>query len=126
MNITYVYPTGELSDRRVQVRCKNLAEAIQQTGYHQASLVDLNSFLLPTEPARQACQKADVIVIYKHLYGAALGMVEYWKARDKKVLVDFDQALDLLPADFEEHAFWNEPERPANPAAPGRTQASPL
>jgi hypothetical protein len=125
MIVTYIYPTGELNDRRVQVRCKNPAEAIQQTGWHQANLIDLDSFLQQGEAARETCQKSDVLVIYKHLYGAALGMVEYWKARDKKVLVDFDEALDLLPCDFESRAFWTQA-GPQGPAAPGRMQASPL
>ncbi len=129
MNITYIYPTGMLDDVHVQVRCKNLADAIQQTGWHQASLLDLDSFLAQTEPALTTCQRSDLLVIFKHLYGAALPMVEYWKARDKKVLLDFDQALDLIPPDLAEYRFWMDAESASEregTACRGRMQASPL
>jgi hypothetical protein len=56
-------------------------------------------------------------------------MVEYWKARDKKVLVDFDEALDLIPPDLAGYRFWVGAEsgldRDCLPNR-GRMQASPL
>lgn len=106
MIVTYIYPSAENDHQRVQLRCKNLSDAIRRTGQHQSFLLDLDSFLNMTEEAQELCSRSDILVIYKHLYGRALRMVQFWKARDKRVLVDFDEALNLIPPDFEEYQFW--------------------
>jgi hypothetical protein len=129
MIITYIYPGGEPNNHRIQVRCRNLSEAIQRTGLHQSFLLDLDSFLKQSEQAQSICARSDILVIYKHLYGAALRMVAYWKARDKRVLVDFDEALNLIPPDFKEYGFWMSGEmnsQTRDELVGGRTQASPL
>jgi len=129
MIITYIHPNLESQDQRVQLRCKNLSEAIQRTGAHQSFLLGLDAFLNQTDEAQQICSGSDILVIYKYLYGQALRMVQFWKARDKRVLVDFDEALDLIPSDFEEHRFWtseNLQPQMEDALAGGRSQATPL
>jgi hypothetical protein len=54
------------------------------------------------------CGGSDILVIYRYLYGPILTTVEYWKARDKKVIVDFDQAVNYLTDDKPGYSFWFE------------------
>ncbi len=124
MIVTYIYPLAENDQLHVQLRCKNLAGAINRTGLHKSFLLDLDSFLNQSEDAQQICTQSDILVIYKHLYGHALRMVQYWQARDKKVLVDFDEALDMIPPDFDEHAFWKS--ETTSPLSARRERSSPL
>ena len=129
MIVTYIYPPSEHDQQRIQLRCKNLSEAICRTRTHKSFLLDLDSFLNQTEEAQLICAQSDILVIYKHLYGPALRLVQFWKARDKRVLVDFDEALDLLPLDFEERDFWmttNLSPQATDRLAGGRASASPL
>jgi hypothetical protein len=107
LHISYIYPTSDTDQHHVQIRCQNLVDAIQRGGQHRASRLDINSFVQRTDEAVEICQSADALVIYKYLYGSILRQIEYWKARDKKVLVDFDEAIDLLPPETLAYRFWN-------------------
>jgi hypothetical protein len=104
---------------RVHLRVRNTAEAIQRTGLHQARLLDLDLFMENTAEAVSICQEADVIVIHRYLYGMVLEKVQYWKAREKKIIVDFDQPLDLLTPDMPEYEFWMQANGLPEPAAAG-------
>jgi hypothetical protein len=106
VKITYVYPDEEKDRYRVQIRCRNLVNAIRSTGWHQADLLDLTSFAQQTEAAYEICSGSDIIVIYKYLYGPIFKAAQYWKARDKKVVLDIDEAVECIPPDLEEYRFW--------------------
>ena len=106
MIVTYIY-SDVLTDRiRIQVRCRNLADAINRTGIHRANLLDMASFVQNTERAQEICDASDLLVIYRYLYGPILTAVQYWKARDKKVIVDFDQAFNYLTENKTAYSFW--------------------
>jgi hypothetical protein len=104
--IAYICSKSPNDQYRVQIRCKNIAEAIQRTGYHTAHLVDLESFIQNTPEAQDVCQKADLLVIHRHLYGAVIKTILLWKARGKKVIADFDEAVNLITPDMPAYAFW--------------------
>ncbi len=106
MVVTYIY-SDVLTDRiRAQVRCRNLVDAINRTGTHRANLLDMASFVQNTERAQAVCGESDLLVVYRYLYGPILTAVQYWKARDKKVIVDFDQAFNYLTENKAAHSFW--------------------
>ena len=106
MVITYIFSKRLEDQIRVQLRCRNLADAINRTGYHSANLLDINSFAKNTPESRRVCAGSDILVIYRYLYGPILAMVQYWKARDKKVIVDLDQAVNHLTGGLPDHPFW--------------------
>jgi hypothetical protein len=108
--ITYIHSDRLEDQTRIQLRCRNLADAINRTGSHRASLLDLSSFTQNTPKAQKICAESDILVIYRYLYGPILKAIEYWKARDKKVIVDFDQALNYLTPDMPDYSFWVEGE----------------
>jgi glycosyltransferase involved in cell wall biosynthesis len=106
--ITYIYSTYPDDQIRVQIRCRNLVDAINRTGLHSANLLDMNSFIQNTADVQKICLGSDLLVIYRYLYGPILNALQYWKARDKKVIVDFDQAFNYLTADKPGYSFWVE------------------
>jgi hypothetical protein len=106
--ITYIYSNCLEDQIRIQLRCRNLVDAINRTGVHQANLLDINSFAQNTPDAQKMCAESDILIIYRYLYGPILNALQYWKARDKKVIVDFDQAINYLSDDKPGYSFWFE------------------
>lgn len=106
MIITYIYSNNPTDTLRVQSRCRNFADAINRIGWHSANLLDLETFIQNTPEAHAVCEASDLLVIHRYLYGPVLQAIEYWKARDKKVIVDFDQAINYLTPDIPIHSFW--------------------
>lgn len=106
MIITYIYSNNPADALRVQLRCRNFADAINRIGWHSANLLDLEAFIQNTPEAQETCKAADLLVIHRYLYEPVLQAIEYWKARDKKVIVDFDQAINYLTPDIPIHSFW--------------------
>jgi hypothetical protein len=104
--VAYICSKSPNDQYRVQIRCKNIAEAIQRTGYHTAHLVDLEDFVQNAPEAQLICQKADLLVIHRHLYGAVIKTILLWKARGKKIIADFDEAVNLITPDMPAYAFW--------------------
>src|SRR5215216_4909516 len=106
MIITYIHSNFPEDALRVQLRCRNFADAINRISWHGANLLDLESFIQNTPEAQRVCASSDLLVVHRYLFGPVLQAVEYWKARDKKVVVDFDQAINSLSPDIPSHSFW--------------------
>jgi len=106
MIVTYIHSNHSEDQFRVQLRCRNFADAINRIGWHGANLLDLDSFIQNTLEARQLCDGSDLLVVHRYLYGPVLHAIEYWKARDQKVIVDFDQAIDCLTPEIPGYSFW--------------------
>jgi hypothetical protein len=125
--ITYIC-SNRLEDKiRVQLRVRNFADAINRTGLHLAHVIDLDSFIKNTPEAHKICVRSDVLIIYRYLHGPILKAIQYWKAREKRIVVDFDQAINHLTPDMPDYSFWLEgapltsnsgidfPEKPIDP-----------
>ena len=108
MIVTYVHSSSPIDQFRVQLRCRNFADAITRMGWHTANLLDINSFIQNSPEAQAICLASDLIVVHRYLYGPVLRAVQYWKARDKKVIVDFDQAINYLAPNCPGYSFWME------------------
>ncbi len=52
------------------------------------------------------CLESDIIVIYKKVYGKVITAIHHWQAREKTIIVDFDEAYQLLEPDSDEYRFW--------------------
>ena len=106
MIVTYIHSNHPADNFRVQLRCRNFVDAINRLGCHHANLLDLDSFIQNTAEAQQVCGESDLLVIHRYLYGPVFPPIEYWKARDKKIIVDFDQAVNHLTSDIPCSSFW--------------------
>lgn len=108
MIVTYIHSNSPSVQKCVQTRCRNLVSAIRRTGWHKAHLLDLGNFVSNTSKAQEICAESDLLVVHRFLYGPVIRMLQSWKARDKKVIIDIDEAVDRLPPESESYRFWNE------------------
>lgn len=106
MKVVYVYADTPLEWNCSEWRCAVPARAVNRTTRHSAALLSLKDFALNTPQARAACEPADVIAVQRNLYGPVLSAILHWKARDKVVIADFDDAYDLTPATNPSYPFW--------------------
>lgn len=111
MHIVYVYANSSEEWNSAEWRCAIPARAIQRSRLHTAQLLDIQSFAQNTPQAQKACLEADVIVIQRDLFGPVLNPIQRWKARDKIVIADFDDAYQLMPATDKDYHFWVEGKR---------------
>jgi glycosyltransferase involved in cell wall biosynthesis len=108
MKIVYVYADSSEEWNSSEWRCSTPARAINRTGRHKASLLNMEDFVHNTDRAIDVCSEADLISVQRNLFGAVLSAIQYWKARDKVVIADFDDAYDLMhPSNLNYH-FWSE------------------
>jgi hypothetical protein len=106
--ITFICSNRPEDQIRVQLRFRNLADAINRTGLHLARIIDLEAFINRTTEAHNICSRSDLLVIQRYLYGPVLTNIQYWKACEKKIIVDFDQAIDHLIPEMSDYSFWME------------------
>ncbi len=116
MNLLCIYANEPQNQLRLQFRCRNLADALNRTPPHRAALLPLHSFLQHTPQAQDLCQQADALLLYRQACANVLPAIEYWKARDKKIIIDFDEAPHYLDPTDPDFAFWNE--TPASASLP--------
>jgi hypothetical protein len=106
MNIVYVYADSKIEWNSSEWRCAVPARAIKKTQRHSAVLIDMESFAKNTPEAKKICNDCDLIVIQRNLFGPVLKTIQYWKARDKAVIVDFDDAYNLMEPGICNYEFW--------------------
>lgn len=106
MNVVYVYADGEREWNCSEWRCAVPARALNRTGRHTAQMLSIQDFANRTPAADAACGPADLIVVQRNLFGPVLAAIQHWKARDKVVLADFDDAYDVMPPNNPSYRFW--------------------
>lgn len=108
MNIIYVYADQPHEWNCSEWRCAVPARAIQRTGRHRAWMLSIQDFSQNTPEAQEVCGQADVIVVQRNLFGQVLSAMQHWKARDKTIIVDFDDAYNLMHPSNGAYEFWIE------------------
>jgi hypothetical protein len=106
MIITYVYPNEPENWENIEWRCLVPAAAINRTGIHKANVLSDSEFSNNSNDCIAACLESDIIVIYKKVYGKVITAIHHWQAREKIIIVDFDEAYQLLDPDSDEYHFW--------------------
>jgi glycosyltransferase involved in cell wall biosynthesis len=106
MNIVYVYADRPTEWNSSEWRCAVPARAINQTRRHSALMMSIDEFAGNFPPAQVMCAQADIIVVQRNLIGQVLSAIQHWKARDKVVIADFDDAFDLIPSSHPSHPYW--------------------
>lgn len=108
MKITYVYPEGQDHWFNADWRCNIPARAINRSGRHGARLLGNVRFSENSSEAQEICKQSDIIVVYHDLWGRTLSVIQHWRARDKTVIADFDEAYHLLEKNDSRFDFWME------------------
>ena len=107
MRVVYVFADHPSEWNSSEWRCAVPARAINRTHLHQAEMLSIHDFAQNTPTAQTACGQADILVIQRNLIGPVLAAVQHWKARDKVVIADFDDAYPLMPESSPSYAYWN-------------------
>ncbi len=106
MRIVYVYADNSHEWNCSEWRCAVPARAINRTSQHTAMLISMADFAKNSPEAQEVCSLADVIVVERNLVGPVLASIQHWKARDKVVIADFDDAYDLMPSSNPSYLYW--------------------
>ena len=110
MRLTYIYPQEENLWDNLEWRCYTPARAINRNGRHTANLLPLHEFINRTPEAERICERSDVLIVYRNLWGKALSVIQHWMAHGKVVVADFDEAYPLIPPSSQDYSFWNQGE----------------
>ncbi|MEI7989736.1 MAG: glycosyltransferase [Chloroflexota bacterium] len=108
MRIVYIYSDNPLEWNSSEWRCAVPARALNRSGVHIARLLSKNDFIKNTSKVQDACRLADVLMIERSLYGPMLSAIQHWKAQDKVVIADFDDAYHIITQDNVSYPFWKE------------------
>ncbi|MFZ5809924.1 MAG: glycosyltransferase [Chloroflexota bacterium] len=108
MHIVFVYADSQEEWNSSEWRCAIPSRAINRTGRHHASLLSIESFAKNTPDALEICGGADVLVVERNLFGPVLTAIQYWKARDKVIIADFDDAYTCMHPTNLNYRFWAE------------------
>lgn len=106
MNVIYVFADNAQEWNSSEWRCAIPARAINRTRRHSAQLLSIAEFAENSPRAQSLCGAADLIVVQRNLVGAVLTAIQHWKARDKAVVADFDDAYDLMPPNNPSYPYW--------------------
>ncbi len=108
MNIVYVFADNLLEWNSSEWRCAIPARAINRTQRHHADMLSISDFARNTPASQAVCSAADVIVVQRNLFGLVLSAIQHWKARDKILVADFDDAYQLMPSSNASYPFWGQ------------------
>ena len=107
MNVTYVYADDPHSENCTKWNCYYPAEAINRTGVHHANIMHVNQFSQNTPEVQKMCNRSDIIIVERNLFGDVLTFMQYWRIRNKSVLAIFDDGYNYLLEDNPAYAFWH-------------------
>ncbi len=108
MKLVYFYADSRQEWNCSEWRCAIPARAINKRAGHAAEMLHVAEFAGQTPRARAACRDADIIVVQRLLFGQVLDAIQYWRARGKAVVADFDDAYDLMPPSNPGYRYWGE------------------
>jgi hypothetical protein len=105
MNIVFVFADSLADWNSSEWRCVVPTRAINRSKRNSAQMLSITEFAENLPPAQAVCRRADVIVVQRQLIGQVLQAIQHWKARDKVVIADFDDAYDLIPCDHPDYPY---------------------
>lgn len=100
-----------------QWRCLTPASAMNRTPGWKAKLIHVSGFLDYLNPAIQdLVGPADIIVFQRNLVSEqAFDAMQYWQGMGKPIVIDLDDAYQMLPWSNPAHNFWIENPENRNP-----------
>lgn len=93
MKIVFVSSSRWVDRESVVGRCWNLATALTEAGFYQATVIGLEELLRNDERAVAACEAANVLIFHRLMDERVIQIIPFWKARSKKIIIDLDHPL---------------------------------
>lgn len=106
MIVVYVYADNPREWNCSNYNCVIPSRAINRTEEHEAYLIYLPEFVSNQPHIEALCNRADLIIVERNLFGDTLTMMQYWKVRGKNIVTVFDDAYDLIHPENTSHDFW--------------------
>ena len=110
MIITFIFADQPQEWNTSNWRCVIPFNAVNRTSQHKAFLYSLKDFVNNTPEIQIACSQSDIIVVERNLFRETLTMIQYWKARGKVIVANFDDAYHLMHPSVSSYRFWHEGE----------------
>lgn len=107
MNIVHFISDGFREYNSSNYRVSIPASALQKSGLAKVVILGIQQWLAQSSEAKLACARADVIVLQRVLIDDSLPQVDYWRNRGKAIVIDFDDAYDLIRPDNAAYGFWH-------------------
>ena len=107
MEITYIYADNPHEENCTKWNCFYPAESVNRTGVHHANIMHVNQFSQNTAEVQAMCNKSDILIIERNLFGDVLTFMQYWRIRNKTILAIFDDGYDCMTEDNPAYAFWH-------------------
>lgn len=82
------------------------ATALIKSGLADVEIMSIREWLRQTPDAVRACSEANVIVLQRVLVETSFDIIRQWRNAGKAVIVDFDDAYDLIRPDNAAYKFW--------------------
>ena len=73
---------------------------------HEVHILNVRQWMAKTEYARSICHKADIIHLQRVLVTDTHDDIVYWRSKGKAVVVDFDDAYQMIHDDNAAAPFW--------------------
>lgn len=105
MNLVWFFADGFSEYNSSHFRATIFVNALKKAG-HNAQLVHIRNWIDDTEKARLLCSTADVIIIQRVMVQESIDRALFWIRHGKKVVVDFDDAYDLIGPENPAYKFW--------------------
>ena len=105
MVITYIVADGLNEFNSSNFRVAVPADALIKAG-HTVHILNVRQWMARTDYAKQICMSADIIHLQRVLVSDTHKDIGYWRSKGKAVVVDFDDAYDLIHDDNAAAPFW--------------------
>jgi glycosyltransferase involved in cell wall biosynthesis len=106
MKILYVYADGEVEWNSSEIRCSVPHAAILKHPDHESKMMSMMDWGSGSEKAMEFGGWCDVMVIQRLWVSSSLIGIEFWKAKDKVVIGDIDDAFEFLPTNIVSYPYW--------------------
>jgi len=106
MEITYIYADNPREENCSKWNCYYPAEAVNRTEKHKANIMHVNQFSKNSSEVQAMCNRSNILVLERNLFGDVLTQMVYWRVRNKTILIIFDDGYDCMTEDNPAYAFW--------------------
>lgn len=116
MNVIYVYADNDHEWNCSEFRCLSPSDAINRAASTNArpnwsaKLIHISGFMNFLDPAIQdIVHQADIIVLQRNVVvKSVIDVMQYWQGLGKPVVIDLDDAYQMLPVCNPAYPFWKE------------------
>ena len=106
INITHFVSDGRTEYNSSRWRCSNMSDALIKAG-HKVNILDIRLWLENNYYTRKIIEKSDVIIVHRVAIRQSINVLEYWRNRNKIVLMDFDDGyLQLTGGNNPAQKYW--------------------